>query len=82
MKLTVPDEILIRGELNETELRLALAVQLYADNRIDHADACRLAAVQPPALNRELLRLGLSIQQYPGLGPVPARRTDAASGAA
>ena len=82
MKLTVPDDILEHGELNETELRLALAVQLYADNRIDHADACRLAGADTAALNRELLRLGLSIQQYPSFRPKMMRRPGKASGAA
>lgn len=65
MKLNLPDDIVARGELSEYDVRLALAVQLYADNRIDHADACRLADVSPAALNSALLVAGLSLQQYP-----------------
>jgi len=68
MKLSIPDEIVRRGELSRADLRLALAVQLYADNRIDHAEACELAAVPAARLNQELLRLGLSVQEYPAVG--------------
>ena len=65
MNLNLPDEIVARGELSEYDVRLALAVQLYADNRLDHADACRLADVPPASLNAALLEAGLSLQQYP-----------------
>ena len=65
MDLMLPDDILRRAEVGELDLRIALAVQLYADNRIDYADACRLAQVTAAELNAELLRAGLSIQQYP-----------------
>lgn len=65
MELTLPDDILRRGELSAADVRLALAVQLYADNRVDHADACRLAGIEAGELNRELLRVGLSVQEYP-----------------
>jgi len=65
MHLFLPDDIIARGELNERDVRLALAVQLYADNRVDHADACRLADVDAASLNAALLRAGLSLQQYP-----------------
>ena len=64
MHLDVPDDILRRAEANAGDLRAALAVQLYTDNRIDHADACRLAGVSPSVFNRELLARGLSVQQY------------------
>ena len=65
MELKIPDDILQRGQLGEGDVRMALAVQLYADNRIDHVDACRLAGVSAGRFNRALIRLGLSIQQYP-----------------
>ena len=74
MELKIPDDILQRGQLGERDLRMALAVQLYADNLIDYADACRLAGVSAGRFNRALIRQGLSIQQYP-VGPVPARRS-------
>ena len=65
MKLNLPDDIVARAELSKCDVRLVLAVQLYADNRIDHADACRLADVPAAALNSALLNAGLSLQQYP-----------------
>ena len=68
MQFSVPDDIANRAEANMLDLRIALAVQLYADNRIDYADACRLAELDPDAFNRELLARGLSVQQYPAVG--------------
>ena len=74
MRLEVPDDIVRSAETNEIELRIALAVQLYADNRIDHAEACRLADVPAAAFNRELLTRSISVQQYPvGLLGLPRR---------
>jgi len=67
MRITLSDDILRRAEANETDIRLAVAVTLYADNRIDHADACRLAKMPPVIFNRELLNRGISVQQYPPL---------------
>ena len=74
MELILPDDIIARGELNQRDVRLALAVQLYADNRIDYADACRLADAEPKAFSAALLRAGLSLQQYPPVG-LPERRS-------
>jgi predicted HTH domain antitoxin len=65
MKLDVPDDIVSRADANAAELLVALAVQLYADNRIDHRDACRLARMPAAVLNRELLARHISVQQYP-----------------
>jgi len=73
MHLLLPDDILARGELNERDVRLALAVQFYADNRIDYADACRLAELDPPKLSAALLKAGLGLQQYPPAGPASRR---------
>ena len=70
MHFEVPDDIVARAEANASDLRIALALQLYADNRIDHADACRLAALSIHEFNHELLIRGLSVQQYG-----PARRS-------
>ena len=67
MQINVPDDIMARAELGISDTLLALAVQLYADNRIDHADACRLADTSAGAFNAELLRNGLSVQQYPSV---------------
>ena len=67
MRLTIPDDIVQRAAVGEWDVRLALAVQFYADNRLDHADACRLAGVSAEAFNGELLRLGLGVQQYPAV---------------
>jgi predicted HTH domain antitoxin len=65
MKLEVPDDIARRAEACVLELQIALAVQLYSDNRIDHRDACRLAGVSEAVFNRELLTRHISLQQYP-----------------
>jgi len=75
MRIEVPEDIVVRAQANATELRLALAVQLYADNRIDHADACRLAGISTAELNRELATRALSIQQYPSRPRCGIRRT-------
>ena len=69
MHLELPDEIVHRAEANAIDLRVALAVQLYADNRIDYADACRLAELSGEQFHRELILRQLSVQDYP---PRPA----------
>jgi len=69
MRLRIPDDIVCRAEAAESDLLLAVALQFYADNRIDHADACRLSGLSPTEFNHELARRGLSIQQYPGKAP-------------
>lgn len=74
MLLPVPDAIVHRAEANASDLLVALAVQLYADNRIDYADTCTLAGLSPNALNSELVQRGISVQQYPA---VHARRRQA-----
>lgn len=75
MLLELPDDIVCRAEANATELRVALAAQLYADNRIDYADACELAALSKEQFNAELILRHLSIQKYPPkmLRPRPRR---------
>jgi predicted HTH domain antitoxin len=65
MNITVPDDIAERAEAGGGDLLLALAIQLYADNRIDHADACRLAGVSRAQFNREIVIRGISIHLYP-----------------
>ena len=65
MQIEVPDDIVKRAEVNATDLRIALAVQLYADNRIDHADARRLAGLSPERMSRELVDRDITIQLYP-----------------
>ena len=74
MRITVPDDIAVRAEAGGADLLLALAIQLYADNRIDHADACRLACVSPAQFNREVVTRGISIHLYP---PFPQARRKA-----
>lgn len=71
MDLHIPDDIARTAEVNAGDIRLAVAIQLYADNRIDHADACRLCGLPDGAFNRELLQRAISVQQYP---PPRARR--------
>ena len=65
MKLNIPQDIVRRAEATQGDMRIALAVQLYADNRIDHADARKLARLSATQLNHELLARGITIQQYP-----------------
>ncbi len=65
MKLEVPDDIVRKAEVGAADLYLSLAVQLYTDNRLEHADACRLAGLDANAFNQELLSRHISIQQYP-----------------
>jgi len=64
MQFLIPDDIVIKAQANLTDISMAVAVEFYADNRIDHADACRLANTSPENFNRELLRRGLGIQIY------------------
>lgn len=65
MLVEVPDDIVERAEVNSIDLCILLAVQLYTDNRIDYADACRLAHLPAVEMNRELLERNITIQQYP-----------------
>jgi len=65
MKLELPEEVIRRAEASSRELRLLLAVQLYADRRIDYHDACRLAEVVPAILDQELSLRNISILRYP-----------------
>jgi predicted HTH domain antitoxin len=77
MKIDIPADILYAAGANAADVRLAVAVQFYADNRIDHADACRLAGATPPQFNKELLARGMSIVQYPLAASTHRRRRNA-----
>ncbi len=65
MKLELSDEVIHQAEASSRELRLLLAVQLYAERRIDYHDACQLAEVLPAVLDRELTARNISILRYP-----------------
>ncbi len=65
MKLELPDDILLGAETTTQELRIALAVQLYSDGRVDYCDACRLAGVNSEVLDRELADRDISIVRFP-----------------
>ncbi len=65
MHVEIPDEFLRKAQANAGDVLLAVAVQFYADNRIEYEDALCLAAVAPIELNRELVRRGISLQLYP-----------------
>ena len=67
MKLDLPDDILLAAEATSLELRLALALQLYSDSRVDYADACRLADVAPGLFDRELARRDISVIRFPSV---------------
>lgn len=65
MKIDIQADIPDTAGANAADVRLAVAIQFYADNRIDHADACQLAEVTPPEFNKELLARGIGMMQYP-----------------
>ena len=65
MQLDLPDDILRQAEANTQDVLLAAAMQLYSDNRIDHAAACRLAGVSDSRFSTELARHGISVQLAP-----------------
>ncbi len=75
MQLEIPDDIVRNAETNAIELRIALAVQLYADNRIDHTDACKLANLPSSAFNRELVSRAIGVQEYPRVSLIPPKRS-------
>ena len=65
MRVEIPADIVERAQANGADLRLAIAIQFYADNRIDYSDACRLAGVKPEDFNKELCARAMSVLQYP-----------------
>ncbi|RKY26362.1 MAG: hypothetical protein DRP83_04440 [Planctomycetota bacterium] len=67
MKLDLPDDILFSAEASSQELRLALALQLYSDSRVNYADACKLAEVAPGLFDRELARRDISVIRFPSV---------------
>ena len=73
MKIEIPNEIIRRADASAGELRVALAIQLYADNRLDYADAVKLAGIPKSIFNRELLSRGISIQEYPARSAIKRR---------
>ena len=73
MHVEVLDDILRKAQANASDVLLAVAIQFYADNRIDYDDALRLAGVSKAELNRELVRIGISLQLYPAM-PLPHLR--------
>lgn len=72
--IEVPTDIVSEAELTAREARLALAIQLYADGRIDHAQACRLAEMRAGVLDRALAARNLSVVIYPMVVPWRQRR--------
>jgi len=67
MRLDVPNDIVRRAEATAGELLLAMAIQLYTDNRLDYSDARRLAELPTDVFNQELVRRNISINQYPSI---------------
>ena len=65
MHFELPSEIVARAEISMADVRLAVAVQLYSDNRIDYGDALKLSGMGEPFFDQELLSRKLSIQKYP-----------------
>lgn len=67
MDISIPDDILEQAMASEGDVRLALAIAFYADNRLDYNEACRLAGLGAAEMNRQLLTRGYSLQQYPSV---------------
>ncbi len=65
MQIDLSDDIMARAQANTSDVRIAIALQLYSDNRIDHLDGCRLSRLSPKQFNAELLSRDLPIIQYP-----------------
>ncbi len=61
MKLDIPDHIVRRAEANSRDVLFAVAVQFYADNRLDHDDAVALSGVTAKMFDRELISRGICV---------------------
>jgi predicted HTH domain antitoxin len=61
VNLELSDQLLREAEITEADVRLAVAVQLYADRRICFEDACRLGGLEASLLQRELIRRNISV---------------------
>lgn len=61
MKLDIPDHIVRRAEANSRDVLFAVAVQFYADNRLDHDDAVALSGLTPKRFDRELIARGICV---------------------
>jgi predicted HTH domain antitoxin len=72
VKLDIPEELIRAAELTTREARLLLAVQLFADRRLSHRQACELAGVMPVLFNRALVQRDISLVDFP---PVQSWRT-------
>jgi predicted HTH domain antitoxin len=75
MQIDIPDDIVSRAEANVTDLLIAMAVTLYADNKLDHSDAARMCKLSPAKFSDELLARGMVVQQYPVEIPAIQRQT-------
>jgi predicted HTH domain antitoxin len=74
LHVELPMDVVHEAELTVGEARLALAIQLYADGRIDHAQARRVADVRAGVLDRALAARNLSVVVYPMIAPWRQRR--------
>jgi predicted HTH domain antitoxin len=74
MQIELPADIVSQAEITSREARLALAIQLYADGRIDHGQACRVAEVRAGVLDQALAARNISIVIYPMVMPWRKRR--------
>jgi predicted HTH domain antitoxin len=70
MRIEVPDDIVRRAQANAGDLLLALAIELYADNRVDYNDARRLSGITRAQFNKELVSRGLGLHLYPAIGKI------------
>jgi predicted HTH domain antitoxin len=65
MQIDLPDNVVNDAEISLREAQLALAIQLYADGRIDYTQARQIARVRARVLDQALAARNLSVVIYP-----------------
>jgi predicted HTH domain antitoxin len=61
MTITIPDEALAGVDVKESEVRLELAVSLFAQDRLTLAQAARLAGISRVQLQHVLAARGMNV---------------------
>lgn len=74
MNIDLPDRIASAAEITRREAQLALAIQLYADGRVDYEQAREIAQVRSRVLDQALAARNLSVVIYPMVVPWQQRQ--------
>ncbi len=74
MQIDLPDNVVNDAEITLREAQLALAIQLYADGRVDYAQARQIAKVRARVLDQALAARNLSVVIYPLVIPWQQRQ--------